>query len=98
MHVEKKNHFPMPVALSWRAGSSNQPVGYLDHHQKLVQIDPQAVASNPQFTVREHHISGLFPLGVLSLAIASNATFALNWAEWFLLGLLAMLSLFFPAF
>jgi hypothetical protein len=30
--------------------------------------------------------------------MASNATFALNWAEWFLLGLLAMLSLFFPAF
>ena len=39
----------MPVALSWRAGSSNQPVGYLDHHQTLVQIDPQAVASSLQF-------------------------------------------------
>jgi len=56
------DHFPMPVALSCRAGSSNQPVEYLDHQQTLVQIDPQAVASNPRFDWREHHISRLFPL------------------------------------
>ena len=30
--------------------------------------------------------------------IASNATFSLNWAEWFLFGLLTMLSLFLPPF
>ena len=55
-----KKSFPMQVALSWRAGSSNQRVGYLDHYQTLVQIDPQAVASNPRFDWRENMFRGYF--------------------------------------